>query len=68
MSSIQIKRSNQSVEFPSAITLAEGGFKGQSDYLYTSPPSSPGLQMYNFLRFGAYDDQGTGELLMTKDI
>ena len=55
-------QTNLKVEFPSAITLAEGeALRVKVDYLYTSPPSSPGLQMYNFLRFGAYDDQGTGE-------
>ena len=53
-------QTNLKVEFPSTITLANGeALRVKVDYQYTSPPTAPGTQLFNFLRFGAYDDQGT---------
>ncbi len=53
-------QTNLKVEFPSTITLANGeALRVKVDYQYMSPPTDPGTQPFNFLRFGAYHDQGT---------
>jgi hypothetical protein len=47
-------QTNIKVEFPST-TLAPGQtLRVKVDYRYVSPPTSPGIQQFNFLRFGAY--------------
>ncbi|MDA7521100.1 hypothetical protein N8566_00925 [Verrucomicrobia bacterium] len=53
-------QTNLKVEFPSTVTLANGeALRVKVDYQYMSPPTDPGTQPFNFLRFGAYHDQGT---------
>ena len=55
-------QTNLKVEFPSTITLANGeALRVKVDYQYMSPPTDPGTQPFNFLRFGAYHDQGTSD-------
>ena len=55
-------QTNLKVEFPSTITLANGeALRVKVDYQYMSPPTDPGIQPFNFLRFGAYHDQGTSD-------
>jgi|GEM_PF-1065969 len=52
-------QTNIKVEFP-ATTLAPGEtLRVKVDYKYVAAPTSPGIQQYNFLRFGAYQTQGT---------
>lgn len=47
-------QTNIKVEFP-ATTLAPGEtLRVKVDYKYVAAPTSPGIQPYNFLRFGAY--------------
>ena len=52
-------QTNIKVEFP-ATTLAPGQtLRVKVDYRYVSPPNSPGMQQFNFLRFGAYETFST---------
>ena len=49
-----VSQTNLKVEFPSTITLANGeALRVKVDYQYMSPPTDPGTQPFNFLRFGA---------------
>jgi len=52
-------QTNIKIEFP-ATTLAPGEtLRVKVDYKYVATPTSPGIQQYNFLRFGAYQTFGT---------
>ncbi|XOV72552.1 MAG: beta strand repeat-containing protein [Verrucomicrobiota bacterium] len=52
-------QTNIKIEFPST-TLAPGEtLRVKVDYKYVATPTSPGIQQYNFLRFGAYQTFGT---------
>merc|ERR1711916_74029 len=52
-------QTNLKVEFPS-VSLAVGeSLRVKVDYRYVAQPNDPGIQPYNFLRFGAYNTQGT---------
>ncbi len=52
-------QTNLKVVFPS-VTLAVGeSLRVKIDYRYLAQPNDPGIQPYNFLRFGAYNSHGT---------
>ncbi|MDB4796775.1 hypothetical protein OAG77_01110, partial [bacterium] len=52
-------QTNLKVAFPT-VTLAVGeSLRVKVDYRYLAQPNDPGMQPYNFLRFGAYDTHGT---------
>ncbi|MDG1891358.1 MAG: hypothetical protein P8L18_08605, partial [Verrucomicrobiota bacterium] len=59
-------QTNLKVTFPST-TLAPGEtLRVKVDYRYLSPPTVPGIQPFNFLRFGAYQTHGTPTFLDDK--
>ena len=52
-------QTNLKIEF-TEVTLADGeALRVKVDYQFLSEPTSPGMQHFNFLRFGAYHDQDT---------
>ena len=52
-------QTNLKVEFP-PVTLGVGeSLRVKVDYRYLAQPNNPGIQPYNFLRFGAYNTHGT---------
>ena len=52
-------QTNLKIEF-TEVTLADGeALRVKVDYQFLSEPTSPGMQPFNFLRFGAYHDQDT---------
>ena len=52
-------QTNLKVVFPTVNLAAGESLRVKVDYRYLASPSDPGIQPYNFLRFGAYNTHST---------